>query len=272
MALQLVSAAAPVLQGPVGRVCAEELGPDLLFILGDHAETISSLSPALLQTPKGASDFRAFLRHLRSLLGNRPGHMGQLQEGIAAMQGFTARETEAQLAAEQRARNDTAARLAADAQADTAVAELRRELGETCQALMAERAAWAVERADLLMEMEQEGTAGALAEQADTSELSKLRSSWQRDGASGRLHLDAQSKALQARQHEHARRSGELVWVWELIAEQKTAMSGLKLMLQCSEERNVHTREEAQQRYQEQISARVVEMERISDESLRLGA
>jgi len=242
------------LPGPVGGVCAEELGRDLTLIFGEHTETISRLSPALLQTADGHSDFRQLLRHLRSLLGDRPQHIQRLQARIQTASDCTSEESERREEAEQRERREIAFRRSVESGSSAALAELRRELAEARRTIASQRAAWAAERAGLLMEIESQEASGARSAQAETAELARLRSGWQQGAAVGQRRLDDQARPLRARAEEVASRNGELAWAWELIAEQKTAMSGLQLMLQCSEEKNLYTRQVNERKYQEQYS------------------
>jgi len=265
-----IAAATPAMQGPVGSVCAEELGADLHLLLGDHASTISRLSPALLQRPSGNSDFRAFLRHLRSLLGDRPRRLADCRARTEAATRTVARDSEAKVEAERHASLDEETRQAAQRQVETEVAALRHDLGETLQVASADRAAWAAERAELIMEIEREAAMAADAAQVNAAEVSSLRGAWHRDTAGGQTHLAAQGRAIHDRSTEYARRNAELAWVWELIAEQRTAICGLKLMLQCSEDNNLKARQEHTRLFQEMISQRLPELEKLSEESLRL--
>jgi len=265
------SAATPaVLASPVGSVCAEELGADLQLLLGEHAETISKLSPALLQKPNGSSDIRAFLRYLHSILGDRPRRFAELHARAESAARSISRDSEAQIEAERRARLEDEARQASQRKAETSVAELNREHDETLRVAAADRAAWEKERWELIMEIKREAAMAADAAQADAVEAARLHDGWQRDAAGGQAHLAAQGNALQGRSTEYARRKAELAWAWGLIAEQRTAMHGLKLMLQCSEVDNLKAREEHVRLFQEMISQREPELQKLSDMSLRL--
>jgi len=265
---------APSLKGAVARVCAEELGDDIACVLGEHIETISRLSPALLQVPNGESEFRALLRHLRTFAADRSQQLYSLQERIQSASRRAYDDFGHHSAAEGHARHHDDLRCSIEAQTDIEATRLRREISEHWQAVANHRAAWAAERAELLCRIDHESKRGAAEGIAEQVQFQDVQSAWRSERNAWQKSLDAQSIPIKAREAEVAKRNSETAWVWELIAEQKTAIHGLKLMLQCSEEKNAHNRQLAERRYQERIVARLEEMDRISQDAhaLRLSS
>lgn len=244
-----LSAGATPQVGGVAWFFAEELGDDLSVLLGTHTDTISMLSPALLQRPNGHDDLRNFLRHLRCLLDGRPQRLAALRARAEKAAQATQRDAEAQVSAERRAADNKDAMLAFESQTDVTATRLRHELTEAWEAVAAARAAWAQERAELLGELSRDDAAAKEAEQVGAAEWALMRDGWNRDAAGGRAQLQAQGTLLQTRAAELQKRQAELAWVWELIGEQKTAISGLSLMLQCSEDANVRARQDAERNF-----------------------
>jgi len=83
----------------IRQIIFEEFEDDAELITGHHGETLNIISEAILyKTPIGEQRLRAFLRHLRSLLGRTPSYVysaeSQMRRGIGQAQAQT-READA---------------------------------------------------------------------------------------------------------------------------------------------------------------------------------
>lgn len=134
--------------GPVVKIIEDEFGDDARLLIGDHLDTLSLLSSAVLNTPKGEPGLRRFLRHLRSLLGSKPSpYMHTLIE-------------RAQQADKQAEMSDMD-RADAERRSQAAFASLERELADVLRRLAEERDAWGAKFALMQHDFDAERTGWA---------------------------------------------------------------------------------------------------------------
>jgi hypothetical protein len=222
---------------PHERVFAEELGDEESRLFGPHVNAATLLATAMLQTPGGETELRAFLRHLRQSLGEIPSKLYENEIRLAETQENAAAASLARAGAEDRAAATSTARADAHARCQADVTTLSAELNESRRVLACERMASDKERALLQARLSQEEERTQVERRRRSQQRVCEHNDWQSSVARGKAALSAGEHRLRWLATEQTRLSEELDFAWKLYADQKTQVCKLVDAVKRSEDK-----------------------------------
>eukprot|EP00928_Gymnodinium_smaydae_P099549 TRINITY_DN9535_c0_g1_i1.p1 TRINITY_DN9535_c0_g1~~TRINITY_DN9535_c0_g1_i1.p1 ORF type:complete len:242 (-),score=43.93 TRINITY_DN9535_c0_g1_i1:62-787(-) len=182
-------------------------GPISDIINEDHADTVALLSTAILNTPKGERGLRAFLQHLRALLGRSPVYIEGLQQRV--------------MEAERRAAVASGERSSTSLRAHESVTALEAELAAERGLRAAEAAAWASKFDSMQRSFGEERASWA-------SEVQRLRGERDRSDALAALAAGAEGLCARATWESAARGRAELADLRALLEREALERSHLQ--------------------------------------------
>jgi len=235
-------------------IIAEELEDDAPRLVGEHLDTLTFLFTALLQRV-GERSLRGFLRHLRSVLGETPAYLYDLQARVFEAEERAAAASQVRAAAEDRLAGVVAARAAAQAESRAAISAIEAEIQQAKHELALERAAWEQECETLHAAIESEARRGSKAAREGVAELTVERDSWRWDHMQGASEIHALQEAIERTKVEQVQIMAELPRAWAVFAENKGRILNLIERHKSLEDVRAHVYDDAEREFLEECVA-----------------